>query len=127
MIVYDKERVAKFVGSFFQHEFWEPFTAIGWEKDGIMKGGVIYNCFEGKSIDLTFAGSLQKNFLYTVFDYPFNQLDLSRVAAKTREDNYAVISSAPKLGFKQEGILRNFYGNKSAIVYGMLRNECRYL
>jgi|TARA_B100001971_G_C18003110_1_gene438370 ribosomal-protein-alanine N-acetyltransferase len=47
--------------------------------------------------------------LNLVLDFLFNAQDFHRIFAKTQDDNLASIKSLEKIGFKNEGVMREFY------------------
>ena len=58
-----------------------------------------------------------------IADYIFNQLGCVRVTARTQPDNTKARRMLESLGFKCEGIIRQGYGTKDMMVYGILQNE----
>lgn len=66
--------------------------------------------------------------LNVILEYFFIKLDFHRIYAKTQNDNLPSINGLQKLGFKKEGILRDFYlsrnGKKhNATIFGILKTE----
>ena len=71
---------------------------------------------------------MTRAFLRAVFGYPFNELGFARVTAVVEEENVKALNMNHGLGFKDEGILRNWYGvGKNGVVMGMLKDECKWL
>ena len=69
-----------------------------------------------------------RTILKAAFSYPFEDLKVNRISLTTREDNEKAIKLANKLGFKQEGITREYYADHTnAILFGMLKHECRWI
>ena len=68
-----------------------------------------------------------REFLYHAFNYPFNALGCHRVTGLVKVDNLAAQKFDEKIGFIREGLMREAMDGKDAIVYGMLKTECRWL
>lgn len=115
----------------------KDYEAIGvLRKDGALMGGVIYSNFRelpfgGHSIEMDCAGEpgwLTKATLKVFFRYPFNQLGVVRITTMVAKANKRARTLNERLGFKQEGCIRNgMGGGKDMIVFGMLRSDCRFL
>jgi ribosomal-protein-alanine N-acetyltransferase len=62
-----------------------------------------------------------------ILDYGFEQMKLQRVEALIGKDNTASLSLVKKLGFTQEGILREHYFTNNtmedSVVFGLLKQE----
>lgn len=68
-----------------------------------------------------------RNVLYEAFRYPFGQLGVVRLQARTAESNRRCIRFLVGVGFVEEGVLRGGWdGRESAIMYSMLPAECRW-
>ena len=67
------------------------------------------------------------NAARTLIDYLHSYLDIHRIVAKTASANEASSSGLKKLGFIQEGVMRDFYrfdgGWHDASLFGLLRNK----
>lgn len=50
-----------------------------------------------------------QEILYTVLCFCFSELSLHRIWAKTQADNIPSIKALCRMGFKQEGVLRDYY------------------
>lgn len=106
---------------------------IGIEEDGNLLAACVYDGYVGTSITLHIAAVpgkrwMTKGALFAAFAYPFKQLGCTRVSGLVRLDNVVAQKFDEHLGFKREGLLRRWYPDGcDAIVYGMLREECRFL
>jgi RimJ/RimL family protein N-acetyltransferase len=128
------EYVARWVGARVQIEDFGACTAIGIVDDAENEviAGVVYNNFREASIEATIASSTprwcSKGILHSIFWYPFCQLGVSRLTAITEVTNQHAAYFLSRLGFQQEGVIRRGFRNGvDAIIYGMLREECRWL
>lgn len=135
IILYDQSpRVSQWVKDRLERdqEFGET-KAIGLERDGSLVAGVMYDMYSKANINMHVAAEethywITKAYLRACFGYPFNQLRTNRITALVGETNAKSIRLIEHLGFKKEGVIRmaNADGTDT-ILYGMLRNECRWL
>jgi RimJ/RimL family protein N-acetyltransferase len=62
------------------------------------------------------------------FRYPFIRLARRRITAETAASNIPMLRIQRRLGFVQEGVKRGAaMDGGDAIIFGMLRDECRWL
>lgn len=108
-----------------------PFEALGAVRDGWLIGGVLYNNWRGASIETHWAGEpgwMTRAHLRCLFAYPFLQLKCRRVTGIIRRRNKTARKIAEKLGFRLEGVARQGYEDgEDAMIYGMLKTDCRWL
>jgi RimJ/RimL family protein N-acetyltransferase len=110
-----------------------PYTAIGLVNDGgVLVGGVVYTNYTRTDIHMHIALTgrrvLTRWFIGECFRYPFVQLGVKRVTGLVAASNEAARRFDEHMGFKQEGVLRHYMPDgDDCIVYGMLREECRWL
>lgn len=94
-------------------------------------GAAIFNNYDFASMELTVIFdrpiALTRGMLNAVFSYPFIQLDRARLTARTRANNAQVRRKIRRLGFKPEGRLRRYFGDDDAMIYGMLKDECKWI
>ena len=128
------EFVAKWVASKIPvFEFGSsPYTAIGLMNEAGLLAGVIYQNYTRRDIQMHVAALpgkrwLSKQFLGEAFRYPFETLGVTRITAPIPSKNSASESFCRHLGFTFEGRLREMLPGEDLLVYGMLREECRYL
>lgn len=93
---------------------------------------VVFSRFSPRNCELTIAtdGSKRwatKRSLRMIFGYPFRTLCLRRVTFVVREDNTESRGLVLRLGASFEGRIRKAFDETvDGIVYGMLREECRW-
>ena len=128
------ERVCAWVGPLVDEPNFGPdASAIGMEQDGVLIAGVVFNHYTGGSINMHIAALPGKRWatrqaLFAAFAYPFIQLKCNRVTGFVREDNFAAQRFDEHLGFRREGLIRRAcVDGTNMILYGMLREECRWL
>jgi RimJ/RimL family protein N-acetyltransferase len=134
-IIYDQSQVvSEWIKSRLEagQEF-GPTTAIGLERDGALIAGVMYDMYTRANINMHVAAEethywISKAYLRACFGYPFHQLRCNRITALVGQTNDKSIRLIEHLGFKKEGVIRmaNADGTDT-ILFGMLRNECRWL
>ena len=122
--------MSKFPG--ISYEMSDPYVAIAcYSPHG--KGVVVYHSYRPyvPDIHLDAAGEglwITRESLRVYFDYPFIQLGCRRITTLIAKNNRPARRLNEKLGFVSEGVLREgMPGGHNAIVYGMLRRECRWL
>lgn len=106
------------------------YTAMGYERDGQLVCGVVYNHFSGNDIAMHVAGLgywATPAALRVFFSYPFVQLKCQRVTAYVASKNVKCLTLVDRLGFFPEGRLREGMPNDDLMIFGMLRRECRWL
>lgn len=111
---------------------WGNFNALGLIRNDNLVAGVIYNDYSPTNAYIHIGAEdgcrwMTRDFLFAVFDYPFNQLGLRRLTGLVREHNKRAMRFDEHLGFVREGRLRDFFSDGDAIVYGMKRDECRFI
>jgi RimJ/RimL family protein N-acetyltransferase len=101
-------------------------------RNGELLGGVLYANFTGESVAMFTAGWdphwLNRDLLYVIFDYPFNQLGVKRIFGLVSEDNVHARRFNAKFGGKDiariEGMFR---GNVAGIIMCLERDACRLM
>lgn len=105
-------------------------AAIGWVSDGKLVAGATYEDYTGGSITATIAidnGSMVKQFLSAIFEYPFRQLNVGKIFAMVAQTNSPSRRLVEKMGFVQETVLKDYYSCEDLIVYSMTAKQCRFL
>tara|TARA_R110000803_G_scaffold44377_3_gene93967 strand:- start:627 stop:1043 length:417 start_codon:yes stop_codon:yes gene_type:complete len=135
IISHPKEDIAKLVSEAVgidQHMPFENYSALGLVKNNQLIAGVIYNHFTETSIMAHIAGKpgkrwLNRDFLFAMFDYPFNQLGVNRITGLVAKKNKEARRFDEHLGFKYEGNMRHALADDDMLIYGMLKRECKWL
>jgi len=113
-----------------------PFYALGFALDGRLIAGAVYHEFRphpfGADVRISFAASSPRwgssRNIRAVFAIPFLQYGCGRVTTVAGRRNAAARRLNEGVGFTFEGLIRRGWdGREDAIVYGMLREECRWL
>ena len=113
----------------------KDFAFFGYYKNDEIKGGTIFSHYDGHNIWMHLALDdpriMRRTFAKQVFEYCFYTCKCVRVTAMTKPSNTRCRRLIESAGFKQEGVVRKVIreGMKyhNAVLYGLLRNECKYL
>ena len=104
----------------------DPFIGLLIEQDGKRVGAVILNDYTpGCNIELTAhtSGNWSVKDVRDIARYCFARVQ--RITARTPVNNTRAIYMLEALGFKREGVMRMFFKNSDAIVFGLLKSEQR--
>lgn len=129
----EDERVCSWVAERVSENEFILARGIGLAEDGELIAGVVYENYTGKNITMHVAAVpgkrwLNREYLYRCFAYPFIQLGCNRVTGLVKSDNFEAQKFDEHLGFKKEGLLRRACDDDTdLILYGMLKEECRWI
>jgi RimJ/RimL family protein N-acetyltransferase len=104
----------------------KPFIGLLVERDGKQIGAVVLNDYRRHgNIELTvvISGPWSIKDFRDIIRYCFDRV--RRITMKTRSDNARAISMLEALGFKREGVMREWFEDSDAIVFGLLKSEQR--
>ena len=107
-------------------------TGIGWTRDGKLVAGVAYADWNGPNVVCHIASDRSRRwatreYLWTIFDYPFNQLLCRRITVCIGEGNSDSRRFVEHLGFTHEATLEGAHPSGNTLVYRLWRQDCRYL
>lgn len=129
----EPQRVMRFVADRVGETEFQNYTAIGLESDGDLVAGVVYESHNGPNVLMHVASDGSRRwmtpaYMAACFRYPFLQLKTNRVTGLVRADNEDAQRFDEGLGFTREGTVRRGAADGTdLILYGMLRDECRFL
>lgn len=133
-LIYGQDRrVCEWVAERIGEPLEDANVGIGIEEDGELIAGVAYNMYTGAAICMNVAAVpgkrwTKKEFMYAFFAYPFIQLGCRRVTGLVRASNTVSRKFDEHVGFVQEGVIREaFADGEDAILYGMLKHECKWI
>lgn len=130
LVFNENERVAHWVQDRLPHFLgWNGhYVAIGYER-GSLCGGIVFTQYSGANIVMACAleAPLTRMFLRALFYYPFLQLRCRRVTALVDDDNLRSIHLVEHAGFEREGCMRHATDRGDVLVYGLLKEHCRWL
>ena len=110
-----------------------PCTTIGVIRNRILLGGVVFHEYQPhyRSIMVSYAFDrpswLTREVLTSLCVYAFIQEDVQRICTLAPKKNKRSRRLVEFIGFKLEGCARKGYGNDDAMIYGMLKHECRWI
>jgi len=106
-------------------------TAIGQVQGGKLVAGVLYEDFTQASIHATIAvdrgAVLSKDFVFAIFDYPFNQLTVERIIAYCNSSNSASKRLIEHFGFVEEARVKGVFLDGDQIIYSLTKDQCHLL
>lgn len=107
-------------------------TAIGLQNDaGDLIAGVIYEDYNGAHVvcHISAEGNWATNreYLWMIFDYPFNQLKVKRISTVCAENNEKVKHLLDRLGFELDVVLEDAHPDGNLLVHKMKKDQCRWL
>jgi len=138
-MVFDRqEEIAAWVAEMIGIRPFHEYKAMGMEDEKGFLCGVVYDRFSmnsaGEYEDCAMHVAARSNskwctreFLKHAFGYPFKQLSCARVTGLVKAGNEAARRLDEHLGFVQEGILRKGMDGNDLILYGMLKQECKWI
>ena len=108
-------------------------TGIGWgPTPDEIHAGVAYCEWNGVNVVCHIASDrtrrwLTRQYLWTIFDYPFRQLNVNRITVTIGEGNMDSRRLAEHLGFELEATLKSAHPSGDLLVYRMFKHSCRWL
>tara|TARA_R110000868_G_scaffold25231_1_gene98428 strand:- start:933 stop:1358 length:426 start_codon:yes stop_codon:yes gene_type:complete len=116
-------------------DYHDDFSYIAFVEDGNILGVLLFSDYDGHNIFVHLAlddpRCCQRRYIKWMFEYAFNQAKVERMTAMCLngyERNEKLLS---RTGFVKEGVVRKFFktasGVKDAALYGILKEECRWV
>lgn len=68
-----------------------------------------------------------RKILRDLFSFPFQYCGFTRLSAVVKVTNTRSLSCVRRLGFSEEGLLRSWYPECDGILFGMLKEECKWV
>lgn len=134
VVLDERERFGDFAKERIGHvtNWGEWYQAIGLERDGEAIAACIFNCYSGADIAMHIAAIpgrrwMVREFLRACFTYPFAQLGVRRVSGFVPAKNLDAQRFDEHLGFVREGLMRHALHDDDVIVYGMIKEDCRWV
>tara|TARA_Y100000114_G_scaffold43380_2_gene38874 strand:- start:7030 stop:7458 length:429 start_codon:yes stop_codon:yes gene_type:complete len=131
-----KEQVLDFVAprADIHHDLKDGYSFFGYFENEEIRGGVIFSHYDGHNIWMHMALDdpkiMRRSFAKDVFEYCFIKCKCVRITAMTTPSNERCIKLIESAGFKKEGHIRKVIKKGmqylDGIVYGLLREECKY-
>lgn len=131
LVLNQNDRIANYLIERKAGTYFHNFQSIGFEKDGKLIGGVIYDSYEeGYRCSISAAGDvgwLTRSSLNIIFDYPFNQLKLKLMMATAFSKNTKSCRVLEGIGFKEKARIPECSENGDLVIYVIYRKDCKYL
>jgi len=107
-------------------------AAIGYVVSGKMAWGAVFEGYTGASIVVHFACEAPRLFtrgaIRACFQYPFEQLGVSKIIAPTISGNIKAVKLIEGVGFHKEATIEGAYpSGKDCIYYTITKDQCRWL
>jgi len=120
------DEVATWAGEQLGVRFTRPYRAIGVLDDlGTLIGAAVFNdYYRHGNVELTYVGpgSLSRRIIRALASFAFNDLQVSRITAKTKRRNGIACKLLPRAGFKFEFVQKRYFGpdrGDDAVVYAL--------
>jgi L-amino acid N-acyltransferase YncA len=98
---------------------------------GDLVAGVMYEGFTGASVTATIAIDkgviVGKEFMRVIFQYPFEQLKVRKLFAFIAEANKPSIAFVKRVGFVEEGRIKEYYESGDALIFACTPESCAWL
>lgn len=126
MVRQDDDAARAYIGQRLELAICDPFIGLIVEHNGNQVGAVILNDYTpGHNIELTAhtCGNWTVRDVRDIARYCFARV--RRVTARTSVRNTRAVYMLTALGFRREGLLRDWFDNADAVVFGLLKSEQR--
>lgn len=104
---------------------------LGQVIDGELRACVVYCNFQGKSCQAHICSTgkhwMSKEYLWAMFDYPFEKLGLKVILAVIAGSNEKSLKLSRKLGFKDVAKIPDAHDDGDLVILTMRPDECRWL
>lgn len=113
-----------------QGEMPTDLQCIGQLIDGELQAVASFSHFVGKSCNFSLVGKgnfMNKDFLWAMFDYPFNRLKLKVILATIEGGNEKSLNLSRKLGFKEVANIADAHKDGDLVIMVLRREDCKWL
>jgi RimJ/RimL family protein N-acetyltransferase len=104
---------------------------IGIEKDGEIVCGVMFEGFNGQSIQIHVAmnpdAKMNREWIFVVFDYAFRQLKVNKIIGIVDSTNDKALRFDRHIGFVDEAVIKDAGKHGDLCILTMTRQQCRFL
>jgi RimJ/RimL family protein N-acetyltransferase len=132
MLVIGKEVVSWVAKKTNEYGNFGTDVGIGWAKNGQLVAGVAYANWNGVNIETHIASDgsrrwMTRQYLWTIFDYPFNQLKAKRITVIVGEGNSDSRRFVVHLGFELETTLQAAHPTGDLLIFRMFKDRCKWI
>jgi RimJ/RimL family protein N-acetyltransferase len=129
LLSFDKNILGPFIAEKL-NMVWTPenSTTIGWVGEEI-ESVVWYEDYNKKSVTchIYLGKGLNKQYLATIFDYPFIQLGVDKIIAPVISSNDKSVEFVKKLGFEEQARLLDVFPTGDLLFFVMSKDKCKFL
>jgi len=127
-----KKEYKDWLGDQFGYNYEGEYTTIAnLDRHGNILCVVLYAHWLESGCEMVIASTgprwATKDFMYAAFAYPFIQAGKARVTFIVEDNNLKCLKLCHKLGARVEGKVRKWFGENDGIVFGLLKEECKYI
>jgi RimJ/RimL family protein N-acetyltransferase len=126
VIVDRQDELGRWIANRNDHKYIPDYgTYIGLERDGKIIAVAGFDTYYGESIQTHIAidGRINREFIWFIMYYPFDQLGVKKVIAPIRSNNEKSIRFAKHLGFELEAIIKHVYPNNVDLLFFSALNK----
>lgn len=131
IVVADAPEAVRFIEAKLGVTISPPYQAFGYmADDGRGLAAVVVNDYNGANCELTIVadkGGFTRSVLHHIASHVFNKLGCRRATVRTKKSNKPLLRAITRYGFTYENVARHFYHDDDAVVFRMLRDECRWI
>jgi len=124
------DEVVKYVEDKLAIKICPPSIAIGFVAgDGRPLCAFVFSGYNHSNIDMTIVaepGGVTRGVLRYIADYVFRQLNCQRMTAYIKKRNKRALKMAPRFGFEYEFVAKKYFRDDDAVIFRMLRDNCRW-
>jgi hypothetical protein len=126
-LVQDDQKAAMLVQGALGVVLCPPFVGVVVRDGDREVGAVVFNDYTGANVEMTGVGRgcWTPTVIRELARYCFATLGVRRVTARTAVSNAKAIRSLERMGFRREGIAREWFDGEDAILFGLLAREQR--
>jgi RimJ/RimL family protein N-acetyltransferase len=129
LLCFDKDLLGPFIANKL-NMVWTPenSTTIGWVTDEI-EAVVWYEDFNKKSVTchIYLEKGLNRQYLHTIFDYPFVQLGVEKVIGPVNSSNLDALKLDKHFGFEEEARIKGAYPDGDLVLLTLTKDKCKFL
>jgi len=109
--------------------FADRSQAIGLLKDGEIIAGIIYENWNRRSmvVHIVIKDRITPAFIGAIFDYAYNVCNIEKAIAPVSSANAKSIRMVEKMGFTEEGRIKDASPDGDIILYTLKKTDCRFL
>jgi RimJ/RimL family protein N-acetyltransferase len=130
-VVEDAPEVIGYIEGRLKIRISPPSQAFGYlTDDGQAIAGIVINDYTGSNCELTIVaerGRITRGVLRHIASHVFHKLGCRRATIRTRKSNKELLRIVPRFGFVFESVAKHYYPDSDAVVFRMLRRDCKWI